>query len=606
MKFSYTILSTGSVRFVCGNSEAVVPHAVFTNINDSFLFGAEAKAASRIWPNRPCGRLDSVLLAGLSGRLRRRVISEFLVWAAANTANSEVRFFVLPMTLIREYGVLFKELAQEIELNIRLITYLELLMQANDEHIALGDGELGLFIYESYESAEAIFVSHGEEGRLTPMKALFSPYVKHSGLFARILEMLAERLPQGTSSVKLLKVWSNRSWDEALSRFKAEVTSFKALTAERLNRLKGKLPEERLDTLFRRHDLFAQESAERLSARLPEGHPLASLVYETIRAYDTLSFEQREFLIIGLQQAVANAAEIDESYRQGLMKIFLQKKGGKLKVGVVSPFSYGKSTLLNAFLGFSLLKDDIRAETANITHITRGHRYTLMLEQNQSSVARVFDSLEPMRQFLHEHTSVREHGDGIDRVHAALPMSELNEHIEWVDTPGLFGRHAHHDKITDQVIPELDVILFLIDPKKVGHSHYGEKIYKYSQGRESRCLFVIGKMDLYPDDAEKLTEDLRASLPDRLQSVPIFTVSGYLALMARLAQKGVVPLEQLQKDQYIYAQIGEQIYSGRTLTKEHLPAMLDFSGLTRLERYIRSKTKHMLERRRQDELNHIL
>jgi len=608
MMDSYTILSVASIRFVCNGQEKVVPHAVFANVNDTFLFGAEAEAASRIWPNRLCGKVNSTMLAGLSELKRRMIISGFLVWAAAHTAGSGVRFLVLPMTMIHEYGPLFEALAQELGLNIRLITYLEMLMRIDGQSSGLRDGELGLYIYESYESAEAIFASSGEDGRLGLMQALYTPYMKRTGPFARNLKVLAERLPNGEGSLKQLKVWSNRSWEEALSPFKAEVTRFKVPTSDRLDRLEWRQQEESFQASFRRYDLFSRDSAERLRRRMPEGYPLADLVDEALRDYDALSHEQREFLHEGLHQSGEDTgeAEIDDEFRQGLMKMVLEKSGDKFKVGVVSPFSYGKSTLLNAFLGIPLLKDDIRAETANATHISRGKRRTLVLERGGASVLRRFESDEPMLQFLHEQTSVRESGDQVGRVHVALPTSELHEHIEWVDTPGLFGRHAHHDGITDRVIPELDLIVFLIDPKKVGHSRFGQKIEEYSRNNEKRSLFVIGKMDLYPEDGEKLIADLRESLPERLRHVPVFTVSGYWALKARMALNGIVPLEQLMKDPNIYAEIEGQYYSGRALMQEHVPVILEASGMVKLERYIRGVVKQSLERRRTNELNHIL
>ena len=49
-------------------------------------------------------------------------------------------------------------------------------------------------------------------------------------------------------------------------------------------------------------------------------------------------------------------------------------------VTLISKFSWGKSTLLNALVGESILSADKRAETKRVTKILQGHGYAKVIE----------------------------------------------------------------------------------------------------------------------------------------------------------------------------------------------------------------------------------
>lgn len=321
---------------------------------------------------------------------------------------------------------------------------------------------------------------------------------------------------------------------------------------------------------------------------------------------------QKRIKDTGTRSAVANIlpeltirekAALVEGDRRGPSKlldadqIVLRRRSSLVSVGFVSPFSYGKSTLVNALLGCDLLKDDIRAETACITRVYQSRSYQLTFYQNGRPQVQCFSDYHSLKSSLHQTSSVRGHNEDTQVVYVGLPLrlGPANPLVEWVDTPGIFGRYTSHNQITEDELVNMDIILLLVEPSKVGDANYVDWLDKHIAGRLDDCVFVIGKRDLHVGDIDVMVSELFDSLPIHLRSIPIVSVSGYWALVTRMYQTKQMGFERLQKDLKVYAMHAGERYSGRALRAEHCTLIERASGIHNLELLVNRMVRQKLQ-----------
>ena len=84
---------------------------------------------------------------------------------------------------------------------------------------------------------------------------------------------------------------------------------------------------------------------------------------------------------------------------------------------MISPFSYGKSTILNALIGKNILKTDLRAETAVITKLINNNESSLLAKWNNGQVQKLnYKDNSDLINKLTNLTSARTDGNQIQEV----------------------------------------------------------------------------------------------------------------------------------------------------------------------------------------------
>ena len=151
---------------------------------------------------------------------------------------------------------------------------------------------------------------------------------------------------------------------------------------------------------------------------------------------------------------------------------------GDFKISLVAPFSAGKSTFINAIIGKDLLSMDIRAETSVITKISYDENIKIDVIYHDNSIKKeiVTDdagnaiTYESCKQILKSITTVRDESNEVDikEVIVHCPLEICKDNVELIDTPGLFSRHEKHESITNNILPQVNAVIFMIDPDSVG------------------------------------------------------------------------------------------------------------------------------------------
>lgn len=265
----------------------------------------------------------------------------------------------------------------------------------------------------------------------------------------------------------------------------------------------------------------------------------------------------------------------------------------KYKVCVISPFSYGKSTLINCLISNDLLKTDIRAETANITKLINANKKEFLVKRinGQNVVEEYFyKDFDDLSIKLKNLTREKNDENKIEEVYI-LGEFNINKKITIIDSPGLFSKYEYHDKLTLKNVLTANLILFVIDPQCVGESNFTKVIKQQSElllnYKKDFCI-VMTKRDLCDFyEEKKLLNELKIVLKEvGIDYVDVIFISAYQALKIREFKNKRISLENIKKDKLMFAIEDGEIIRGKNLEEKHLEGILDFSNIKLLEERI--------------------
>ncbi len=251
---------------------------------------------------------------------------------------------------------------------------------------------------------------------------------------------------------------------------------------------------------------------------------------------------------------------------------------------VVGEFNAGKSRLINALLGESLLNEGVTPTTTAINLIRYGEQAERSGMENNLSL--IF-----------------------------APVELLKE-ISIVDTPGTNAIIREHEAITNQFVPRSDLILFITSadrPFTESERLFLEKIHAWGK----KVILILNKIDLFetPEDREEVIQFIQNNARKLLGITPvIFPVSARYALEAKKGDPEKWERSQFEAlESYITESLDETgklklklanpIGVGINLARRYgevIKARLallssDLSLITNLEAQINTYTREMLE-----------
>lgn len=201
---------------------------------------------------------------------------------------------------------------------------------------------------------------------------------------------------------------------------------------------------------------------------------------------------------------------------------------GRLSLVVLGEFNHGKSTLINALLGETILPAGITPTTAVLTEIRYGDRAAA--EAVMDDGQRVPVAPTQLASWLTvEGAATRER---LDHVEVRHPAALLRERVTIVDTPGVNDINEQRADITYGYVPRADAALFLLDATQIlSNSERRFLEDRILRSCRDRLVFVVTKADLL--DAAELEEACgfaRRHLSGLVPAPALFPVSARRAL----------------------------------------------------------------------------
>jgi GTP-binding protein EngB required for normal cell division len=213
----------------------------------------------------------------------------------------------------------------------------------------------------------------------------------------------------------------------------------------------------------------------------------------------------------------------------------------RFQLAVLGQFKRGKSTLLNALIGTSILPTAVVPLTAIPTFVeagavpcvrsifVSGARQEVNIEQPEQLAYRL---AQLVSEEANPNNRLR-----LARVEVSLPVPLLESGVVLIDTPGVGSTFIHNTERAEAVLPECDAALFVVSPDppitEVEISYLAR-----IQATVARLIIVLNKIDsIEPLDLAKTVAFLREVLAQKAaldQTVPLFLVSARVGLRAKM------------------------------------------------------------------------
>ena len=225
----------------------------------------------------------------------------------------------------------------------------------------------------------------------------------------------------------------------------------------------------------------------------------------------------------------------------------------------------GKSSLLNAIVGESILPVNVEIATSQVFRIKNSNTENFCLVFTDGTKKSI------TREELSKYGSQVDadlHGEPIFQNHTLayievnMPIQFLPQGVNLVDTPGLGAMYKSHEWITQNYVQKASAVIFVMDPERPLVEKEKEFILKVLD-ITPHILFAMTKIDMYSNDViEKIIardEELLALVyaEKNLGAPKIYPVSS--ALLTKVTTGKVEKLKESNLRNSCFPQIKEQL-----------------------------------------------
>lgn len=184
---------------------------------------------------------------------------------------------------------------------------------------------------------------------------------------------------------------------------------------------------------------------------------------------------------------------------QQLRKIVDKQNDKTLNISVVGEFSSGKSSFINALVGYELLAvNAIQGTTVAITIIEYGSSLSITLTDFYNKQTRKeYPTIISLRDELHQFTTDSKYAKNISFISVTLPSAILKNGFRIIDTPGTNSLELWHEEITKRAITDIsDLSIVLTDATRPMPETLISFIEETLGNSVKDCAFVANKIDL--------------------------------------------------------------------------------------------------------------
>ncbi|MDP2872500.1 MAG: dynamin family protein [Bacillota bacterium] len=230
-----------------------------------------------------------------------------------------------------------------------------------------------------------------------------------------------------------------------------------------------------------------------------------------------------------------------KAVRDSLSGLAQRLRERRFHLAVLGQFKRGKSTLLNALLGESLLPTAVVPLTAIPTFLRAGKQLVVKVTYLDNRAPREHnldcpeDASEMLRELVTEEANPQNRL-GIAAVEVMHPSPFLAQGVVLIDTPGIGSTLRHNTEATLRFLPQCDAALFVVsaDPPLTD----AEAQFLSEVERSIARLFVVFNKTDYLDreELDAAIGFLRGALIHRgglVREAPIFAVSARRGVRAR-------------------------------------------------------------------------
>ncbi|MGC8652507.1 MAG: dynamin family protein [Candidatus Kryptoniota bacterium] len=270
---------------------------------------------------------------------------------------------------------------------------------------------------------------------------------------------------------------------------------------------------------------------------------------------------EKKKLTTDLLSQICQALEKDfpESSRK-IGQIATRVKEELFNLVVVGQFKRGKSTLVNALIGDSILPSAVIPLTSIVTVIKYNSEEKITVHFTDKHIETI------RRSQLAEYVTEKLNPNNVKHVESVkieLPSKFLREGLQLVDTPGVGSVYAHNTDVAYKFIPNSDASIFLLTPDQP-LSQTELEYLRSIKSSVNKIFFVLNKIDLLTQSdlneavafiVNTLTNELKDNSDELFKKIKLYPISARNALNAKLTgdndllqKSGLLELEETLLD----------------------------------------------------------
>jgi small GTP-binding protein len=248
-----------------------------------------------------------------------------------------------------------------------------------------------------------------------------------------------------------------------------------------------------------------------------------------------------------LSEAIDELEDLGKEFqadRDRLLALRNRFEEGRFHLAVLGQFKRGKSTLLNALLGDSLLPTSVVPLTAIPTFVQYGPDLRISVRYQNGRPAEEFagrpveDAAKILEGFVTEEGNPKNRL-GVVQVDILHPAPILQQGVVLIDTPGVGSTFTHNTRATLNFLPQCDAALFVVsaDPPL---TEVEVEFLKAVKSQIASLVFIFNKIDYLSDtEREAALGFFKKVLAEQMEATddfPIFCVSTRRGLEAKLLE----------------------------------------------------------------------
>lgn len=248
-----------------------------------------------------------------------------------------------------------------------------------------------------------------------------------------------------------------------------------------------------------------------------------------------------------LNEAIKKVEGLGQEFladRDRLLSLLTRFEEGRFHLAVLGQFKRGKSTLLNALLGHSLLPTSVVPLTAIPTFVQYGPDLRIRVRYRDGKPLDEFagKSVEEAEKILEGF--VTEQGNpknrlGVKQVDILHPAPILQHGVVLIDTPGVGSTFTHNTRGTLKFLAQCDAALFVVSAD-LPLTEVEAEFLKAVRSKVARLFFIFNKIDyLSEPERESAVGFFKQVLAEQIETPndhPIFCVSSRRGLEARFLE----------------------------------------------------------------------
>jgi len=231
-----------------------------------------------------------------------------------------------------------------------------------------------------------------------------------------------------------------------------------------------------------------------------------------------------------------------EGSGRALARIEERLEAESFHLAILGQFKRGKSTFLNALLGWELVPTSVVPLTAIPTFLRWGEDFEVRIVFSDERPDEIIKAADPgkmtetLERFVTEEANP-ENRLGVLQADVSCPAPILQKGLVLIDTPGIGSTYQHNTETTLNFLPQCDAALFLVsaDPP-VTEVELG--FLNEVRSKISRLFFLFNKVDYLEDtDRTRAIDFFRNVLVQKVgldEDVSVFSLSARNGLAARL------------------------------------------------------------------------